>query len=111
MKTNQQSDSSATPRLPQVQRERFDGIAHFILALATVAACWQFQAAIANFVPRAGTFAARLERTPEMLANPSYALRYVDTNLATQAAAKARPASSPTAGQTVPGTPGGQSSI
>lgn len=111
MKTNQPFDSATIPRLPQAPRERFDGIAHMALGLAALAACVQFQASIARFIPRAGTFAARLSETPEMLANPAYAFRFVDTNLAAQAAAQARPAGAVTKGESVPPTPRSPSSI
>ncbi len=83
---------------------------HLTLGLAAVAACWQFQTAIVRFIPNAGTFAVRLERTPEMLADPGYALRAVDTNLAGRAAATARPAGNSTAGQILPGSATGRSS-
>ncbi len=111
MKTDQPFDRAAIPRLPQAPRERFDGIVHVALGLAALAACVQFQAAIARFIPRAGTFAARLSETPEMLANPTYAIRYVDTNLAAQAAAKARPAAAVTRSESAPPAPRNPSSI
>lgn len=110
MKTDQSLHRATILRLPQAPREQFDGIVHVALGLAALAACVQFQAAIAHFIPRAGTFATRLSETPEMLANPTYALRYVDTNLAAQAAAKARPAKSATQ-DGAPQTPRNPSSI
>lgn len=57
-------------------RARFDTLVHAVLGLAALAMVWLLQWTIAEFVPRADTFALRLRQTPEMLVSPAYVLRH-----------------------------------
>jgi hypothetical protein len=101
MNATHSSPAPQIRRLPMAPCGRFETAAHLALGLATLAAVWQFQAAILHFVPRAATFAERVRETPAALVDRSYALRPAVTNTPEQAAvqratnAPARPSDTP----------------
>ena len=72
-------------RLPMAPRTPFETAVHLALGLATLAAVWQFQAAILHFVPRAAAFAERARETPAAIVDGSLALRTPVTNAPGQA--------------------------
>jgi hypothetical protein len=85
MNANRSPDRHQFQRLPLAPRTPFETGIHLALGLATLAAVWQFQAAILHFVPRAATFAERVRETPAAIVDGGLALRAPVTNAPGQA--------------------------